>query len=94
MQVIPHPGNIWSVAFMPCDDLITGSSDAVVRVWTQAQQRRAPPEAAAALQLVMQVSPPPPPPAPPPPQPQPLCLCLSPLLPRGSFALRRVAVIA
>ncbi|GFR47642.1 hypothetical protein Agub_g9384, partial [Astrephomene gubernaculifera] len=49
LQVIEHPGNIWAVDFTPDGDLLTGSSDAVARLWSRRPDRTAPADVAAAL---------------------------------------------
>lgn len=55
LQVIPHPGNIWAVTFMPaCGDLLTACSDAVARAWTQVPARHGPAELVASLHSVME----------------------------------------
>eukprot|EP00899_Mesostigma_viride_P019018 jgi/Mesvir1/27117/Mv20795-RA.2 len=48
VQTLEHPGCVWSVAFLPNGDLVTGCSDGIARVWTHDPVRAAPPEVVAA----------------------------------------------
>ena len=49
LQVIPHPGCVWSVAFTGAGDVVSGCSDYVAYVWSADTQRQATPEAQAQL---------------------------------------------
>jgi WD40 repeat protein len=40
LQVLPHPGCVWAVAFTALGDLVTGCSDAVARVWSSTAERQ------------------------------------------------------
>jgi hypothetical protein len=43
VQTIPHPAqSVWAVSALPNGDFVSASSDAVARVFTQSQERRAP----------------------------------------------------
>jgi WD40 repeat protein len=40
LQVIDHPGCVWSVAFTQRGELVSGCSDAVGRVWSNDPERK------------------------------------------------------
>mmetsp|Transcript_2177 Transcript_2177/g.5525 ORF Transcript_2177/g.5525 Transcript_2177/m.5525 type:complete len:870 (-) Transcript_2177:299-2908(-) len=46
LQVIEHVGCIWDVAFTADGDLVTGCSDAVARLWSAREDRKAPADVA------------------------------------------------
>jgi len=45
VQKIMHPATVWSVAGLPNGDLVTGSADTQVRLWTRDKSRKASDEA-------------------------------------------------
>ena len=52
VQTIPHPGCVWSVAFLPNADAVTCCADGAVRVWS-AETARHDPDAAKSLDDLM-----------------------------------------
>lgn len=39
LKSIYHPGNIWAVAFLPNNDLITACSDGIIRIFSEDENR-------------------------------------------------------
>lgn len=53
LQTIPHPGSVWSVAFLPSGDVVSACSDASAYVWSAAPERQAAAGAQAAYDSVI-----------------------------------------
>eukprot|EP00210_Caulerpa_lentillifera_P003129 g2989.t1 len=44
LKSIYHPGNIWAIAFLPNNDLITACSDGIIRIFSEDENRLASPD--------------------------------------------------
>eukprot|EP00796_Vickermania_ingenoplastis_P007985 gene7985-5545_t len=49
IQAVAHPTLVWTVAALPCGDIVTGTADTCIRVWTRDESKFASPERIVAL---------------------------------------------